>query len=118
MYICDFSRSDGAGSATTRKTRGLTRSVSALIVPPLPAASRPSNTMMMRWPLTLHPILKMAQLRLELAQLLLISLARDLDRGLALGFGDPVLGLLHGALLLVMPLSRVLQLWSRVVEEG
>ena len=30
MYICVFSRSDGAGSATTRKTRGLTRSVMAL----------------------------------------------------------------------------------------
>src|SRR5262249_8411863 len=36
--------SDGAGSATTRKTRGLTRSVIALMVPPLPAASRPSKT--------------------------------------------------------------------------
>ena len=43
-YICDFSRSVGAGSATTRNTRGLTRSVIALIVPPLPAVSRPSNT--------------------------------------------------------------------------
>src|SRR5574337_1806308 len=45
MYICVFSRSVGAGSATTRKMRGLTRSVIALIVPPLPAPSRPSNTM-------------------------------------------------------------------------
>src|SRR5918994_2375350 len=44
MYICDFSRSVGEGSATTRNTRGLTRSVIALIVPPLPALSRPSNT--------------------------------------------------------------------------
>src|SRR5574340_599844 len=43
MYICDFSRSVGAGSATTRNTRGLTRSVIALIVPPLPAPSRPSK---------------------------------------------------------------------------
>src|SRR5690348_13481576 len=50
MYICDFSRSDGAGSATTRNTLGLTRSVSALMVPPLPAASRPSNTIMARKP--------------------------------------------------------------------
>src|SRR6516225_5663260 len=41
-----FSRSVGAGRATTRKTRGLTRSVMALIVPPLPAASRPSNRTM------------------------------------------------------------------------
>src|SRR5205085_394719 len=45
MYICDFSRSVGAGSAITRKTRGLTRSVSALMVPPLPAPSRPSKAM-------------------------------------------------------------------------
>ena len=45
MYIWDFSRSVGAGSATTRNTRGLTRSVIRLIVPPLPAVSRPSNTM-------------------------------------------------------------------------
>ena len=44
MYICDFSRSVGAGRATTRKVRGLTRSVIRLIVPPLPAVSRPSNT--------------------------------------------------------------------------
>ncbi len=43
-YICDFSRSVGAGSATTRNTRGLTRSVIRLIVPPFPAVSRPSNT--------------------------------------------------------------------------
>src|SRR5437764_14450831 len=44
MYICVFSRSVGAGNAMTRNTRGLTRSVIALIVPPLPAPSRPSNT--------------------------------------------------------------------------
>ena len=44
-YICDFSRSVGAESATTLNTRGLTRSVIRLIVPPLPAVSRPSNTM-------------------------------------------------------------------------
>src|SRR4051795_3099763 len=47
-YICVFSRSVGAGSATTRKTRGLTRSVIALIVPPFPAPSRPSRTMTTR----------------------------------------------------------------------
>ena len=45
MYICDFSRSVGAGRATTRNVRGLTRSVIALMVPPLPAVSRPSKTM-------------------------------------------------------------------------
>jgi len=44
MCICDFSRSVGAGRATTRNTRGLTRSVIRLIVPPFPAVSRPSNT--------------------------------------------------------------------------
>src|SRR5215469_12980460 len=38
-----FSRSEGAGRATTRKTRGLTRSVIALMVPPFPAPSRPSK---------------------------------------------------------------------------
>ena len=43
-YICDFSRSVGAGRATTRNTRGLTRSVIALMTPPLPAVSRPSKT--------------------------------------------------------------------------
>jgi hypothetical protein len=45
MYIWLFSRSLGAGSAMTRKTRGLTRSVRGLIVPPLPAPSRPSKMM-------------------------------------------------------------------------
>src|SRR5689334_6713035 len=51
MYICVFSRSEGAGRATVRNTRGLTRSVIALMVPPLPAASRPSKTMTTRRPL-------------------------------------------------------------------
>src|SRR5580658_1504267 len=53
MYIWLFSRSEGAGKATTRKTRGLTRSVIARMVPPLPAASRPSNTTITRRPLYL-----------------------------------------------------------------
>src|SRR5689334_20153826 len=53
MYICDFSRSVGAGSATTRNTRGLTRSVRALIVPPFPAPSRPSKTTAIFSPLCL-----------------------------------------------------------------
>src|SRR4030095_6833448 len=44
---------DGAGRATTRNTRGLTRSVIARMAPPLPAASRPSNTIMTRNPLCL-----------------------------------------------------------------
>src|SRR6516225_7307291 len=50
MYIWLFWRSDGAGSAATRNTRGLTRSVIALIAPPLPAASRPSKTTTTRSP--------------------------------------------------------------------
>src|ERR1043165_2256485 len=53
MYIWLFSRSVGAGNATTRNTRGLTRSVIALIVPPLPAPSRPSKIRMTRRPLYL-----------------------------------------------------------------
>src|SRR5277367_5116044 len=53
MNIWVFSRSEGAGRATTRKTRGLTRSVIARIVPPLPAASRPSKTTITRKPLYL-----------------------------------------------------------------
>ena len=44
-YIWLFSRSVGAASATTWKTRGLTRSVRRLMTPPLPAVSRPSKTM-------------------------------------------------------------------------
>ena len=44
MYIWVRSRSVGADRATTRKVRGLTRSVIRLIVPPFPAVSRPSNT--------------------------------------------------------------------------
>ena len=39
-----FEGRDGAGNAMTRKTRGLVRSAIALIVPPLPAPSRPSKT--------------------------------------------------------------------------
>ena len=44
MNIWERSRSFGAGSATTRKTLGLTRSVMALMVPPFPAVSLPSKT--------------------------------------------------------------------------
>ena len=113
-----FSRSDGAGSATTpenARAHALGNRPDGAAFAGCIAALEDDDDLLAG---VLHPILKMAQLGLELTQLLLISLARDLDRGLALGFGDPVLGLLHGALLLVMPLSRVLQLWSRVVEEG
>src|SRR5262245_21748991 len=53
MNIWVFWQSEGSGSATTPKTRRLTRSVIALLVPPLPAASRPSNRMMIRSPVSL-----------------------------------------------------------------
>src|SRR6478752_6845309 len=53
MYICDLSRSVGAARAITRKTRGLTRSTMRLMVPPLPAVSRPSKTMQIFAPLAL-----------------------------------------------------------------
>jgi polyphosphate kinase 2 (PPK2 family) len=46
MYIWLFSRSVGEGSATTRKTRGLTRSLMALMVPPLPAPTEREKTQM------------------------------------------------------------------------
>src|SRR5205085_2071323 len=45
---CVFCLSVGAGRATTRKMRGLTRSMMRLIIPPLPAASRPSKMITMR----------------------------------------------------------------------
>ena len=77
MYICDFSRSVGAGSATTRKTRGLTRSTMRLIVPPLPAVSRPSNTMQTLAPVRLDPLLHGHQLGLERRQLGLVLLAAE-----------------------------------------
>src|SRR5581483_3504681 len=44
------SRSLGVGSATTRQYRGLSSSVMRLIVPPLPAVSRPSKTTTSRSP--------------------------------------------------------------------
>ena len=53
MYICDFSRSVGAGSAMCLNTRGLVRSVIRRIVPPLPAESSPSNTMQTLAPVAL-----------------------------------------------------------------
>ena len=44
------SRSVGAGSAAMRATRGLRYWVIRLMVPPFPAASRPSKTTTTRWP--------------------------------------------------------------------
>ena len=46
------SRSVGFSSATTVAPRGFRCSVNRLIVPPLPAASRPSNTITIRCPVS------------------------------------------------------------------
>ena len=80
MYICDFSRSVGAGRATTRNTRGLTRSVIRLIVPPFPAVSRPSNTTQILAPVVLDPLLHGHQLTVQHPHLPLILLALHLRR--------------------------------------
>jgi len=68
MNICVFSRSEGAGSATTRKIRGLTFSVIAY----------DDDTKL----LFLHPVLQMTQLNLKLAQLLLVILPFHSGRSL------------------------------------
>ena len=65
------------GSATTRNTRGLTRSVMRLIVPPLPAVSRPSKTMQTLAPGGLHPLLHGDQLALQAASSASYSLRRN-----------------------------------------
>ena len=110
MYICDFSRSVGAGRATTLNTRGLTRSVMRLIVPPLPAVSRPSNTMQILAPRRLDPLLHGHELAVEARHLGLVLLAlhlrRRAGRALLLGgiaiaalrFGPPLLRRLLGLL--------------------
>src|SRR5271165_1565932 len=76
-YICDFSRSVGAGSATTRNTRGLTRSVIALITPPFPAPSRPSNRMQIFFCFALHPFLQFDEFNVKLSELTLIVFKRQ-----------------------------------------
>ena len=101
MYICDFSRSVGAGSATTRKTRGLTRSVMRLIVPPLPAASRPSKTTQILAPVAFTHVLELDQLHLQRLQLALEFLGRH--RGLRRIRDSPVVGRCH--MCSVLPLS-------------
>src|SRR5512132_4027958 len=78
MYICDFSRSVGAGSATTRKTRGLTRSVIALIVPPLPAPSRPSKMMHTLQARVHHPLLELDELDMQAGEFALVLLPLQL----------------------------------------
>ena len=74
MYICDFSRSDGAGSATSAKHARAD-----------PLGQRPDGAAFARGvaaleddddaqPLVFDPLLEMAQLGLELAQFLLVFL--------------------------------------------
>src|SRR3954453_23186589 len=94
IYSWLFSQSEGAGSAVTRKTSGLTRSVGALIVPPSPAKNARAHSSRQRFDraalacrvpsfkddddslsLGLHPFLQMAQLDLKLQKLLFVSLA-------------------------------------------
>src|SRR5215475_14079492 len=91
MYSCDFCRSVGAGRATTRNTRGLTRSVIALMVPPLPAPSRPSNTIMIRRPsaltLRLQPLQFLHKLlTLELGLLVVVLSFRHRTSRLMLAY--------------------------------
>ena len=64
MLSCDFSRSDGAGSATTRKTRGLTRSVRARISP-LAGGVTPFEDDHDALAFVLYPFLEDTQLFLE-----------------------------------------------------
>ena len=64
-YHWDRSRSVGLTSATTVAPRGLRCSVKRLIVPPLPAASRPSNTSHDPLPGGLHPVLQLDELDLQ-----------------------------------------------------
>src|SRR6478609_4470420 len=94
MYIWDFSRALGAGRATTWKTRGLTRSTIRLMVPPLPAVSRPSNTMQIFAPVAFDPFLKGHQLGLQRGQLGFVLSAFQLLGGR--GSGLPAFVLAHG----------------------
>ena len=88
MYICDFSRSVGADRATTRNTRGLTRSVIRLIVPPggVPALEHDADLGSRR----LDPLLHGDELAVQDSHLPLVLLALHLGKagrwGLA-GFG-------------------------------
>src|SRR5260370_19202858 len=92
MYIWLFSRSEGAGSATTRKMRGLTRSVMALIVPPLPAPSRPSKRMQTLRALVHHPLLELDELDMQPREFRLVSLSFQPAVGFGPLFLTPVIG--------------------------
>src|ERR1700742_3622017 len=71
MNISVFWRSEGAGIATMRKTRGLTRSVMALIVAPFEQDDDALTRL-------LDPILQLTKLYLQLLQLLLVGLSLHL----------------------------------------
>ena len=92
VHLRLFSRSVGAGSAITRNTRGLTRSVIALIVPPLPAPSRPSKTHAHLQSLELDPLLQLHQFDVQLLELAVVLLARQF---LLLRRGSRLVGDLH-----------------------
>ena len=70
MYIWVFSRSDGAGSATTRNTRGLTALGDGADGPALAGAVASFEDDDHAQPLGLHPGLQRAQLGLQAAQFL------------------------------------------------
>ncbi len=64
--IACFPVSVGFSRATTRAPRGLRCSMNRLMVPPLPAASRPSNTIdVPAARVVLHPLLELEQLDLQ-----------------------------------------------------
>ena len=84
-----FSRSVGEGKATTRKIRGLTRSVMALMVPPFPAPSRPSKTMHFQ-SLVHYPALQFHQLNVEFAQRFLVRFVVERRDFVAVSTGLPL----------------------------
>ena len=80
MYICDFSRSVGAGSATTRNTRGLTRSVIRLDRAALAGRVAPLEDDADLRSRSLDPFLQGNELAVQAPHLLLVVLAFHLPR--------------------------------------
>ena len=78
MYICDRSRSVGAGRATTRNTRGLTRSVIALDRASLAGRVPPLEDDAHLGAGTLDPLLHGHELAVQAAQLPLVLLLLQL----------------------------------------
>ena len=70
----------GVCRAAMRTTRGLRYSVMRLIVPPLPAASRPSKITATSQAGVLDPLLELDELDLQLDDLGLVGLAVELLR--------------------------------------